>query len=333
MEFSPGLISVIIPAYNRAAIITEALDSVWDQTYRPIEVIVVDDGSVDDTQEVIAAWQCRHKTPDFEVRYFSRAHHGVASARNLGLQETRGEYIQFLDSDDLIIPDNLTTQEGALRRDSVDYIFGVSAIINQKGKIKLSVPRPSYNNYKGAKPWYSANVWLMSSPLFHRKVCETAGLFDERLSAAEDQEYFARIKVKDYSFQFENKVNTLIRNLAIEKSTKPMTRADKAIYARSFLLACDTIKSSLIQADKLSSREAFFLSWYYLTGSVRFGRIGLKAEALHCLQESGNLWSRHLIWTHKFIFKTAHALSAQGVAFLSRLLSIALRISRHNYFP
>lgn len=89
----PGLVSVVIPTYNRGYIVTRAIDSVLAQTYRPVEMLVVDDGSTDDTATVVGRYGP-------EVRYFSQPNGGVSAARNHGLMEARGEFIALLDSDD-----------------------------------------------------------------------------------------------------------------------------------------------------------------------------------------------------------------------------------------
>src|SRR5690606_31994309 len=99
----PGLVSVIIPTYNRSGLLLEALDSLARQTYRPIEAIVVDDGSSDDTPEAVNRWISGLVSGDgLRVRYHRQSNKGAPSARNRGLIESRGEFIQFLDSDDLL---------------------------------------------------------------------------------------------------------------------------------------------------------------------------------------------------------------------------------------
>src|SRR4051812_45190032 len=106
-----GLVSTIIPVYNRASMLREAVASALAQTYRPIEIIVVDDGSTDDTPAVIAELAARH--PD--VRATRRANGGAGLARESGRQLARGEYIQHLDSDDLLLPRKFEVQVAALR--------------------------------------------------------------------------------------------------------------------------------------------------------------------------------------------------------------------------
>lgn len=105
---APGLLSVVIPTYNRAYIIAQTIDSVLSQTYANIEVIVVDDGSTDNTAEIVARYDTR-------VRYITQQNAGVSAARNRGLQEARGEFIALLDSDDQWLPWKAEAQVAILR--------------------------------------------------------------------------------------------------------------------------------------------------------------------------------------------------------------------------
>ncbi|HZF73410.1 MAG TPA: glycosyltransferase family A protein, partial [Gemmatimonadaceae bacterium] len=91
----PGLISIVIPCYNRAHIVRETIDSVLAQTYRNFEVILIDDGSTDNTREVVSSYD------DRRIRYFYKANGGLSAARNSGLDSARGEFVAFLDSDDV----------------------------------------------------------------------------------------------------------------------------------------------------------------------------------------------------------------------------------------
>ena len=104
----PGLLSVVIPTYNRAYIIGQAIESILSQTYANVEVIVVDDGSADNTAEVVARYGPK-------VRYFRQTNSGVSAARNRGLQEARGEFIALLDSDDSWLPWKAEAQVRVLR--------------------------------------------------------------------------------------------------------------------------------------------------------------------------------------------------------------------------
>lgn len=121
------MFSVIIPSYNRAHSIGDTLDSVVAQTYRPIEIIIVDDGSKDATTEIIAQWnedniQVEQASNRLSLKYIKQENAGAAAARNRGLKEVAGEYIQFLDSDDRLHPDRLTILAQAFEQQHADFI-------------------------------------------------------------------------------------------------------------------------------------------------------------------------------------------------------------------
>lgn len=105
----PGLVSVVIPTYQRGYILDRAIQSVLDQTYRQVEIVVADDGSTDSTREVVARFGP-------VVRYFHQPNAGVSAARNLGLRNARGEFVALLDSDDCWLPWKLEAQVRLLKR-------------------------------------------------------------------------------------------------------------------------------------------------------------------------------------------------------------------------
>ncbi len=112
-----SLISVIVPVYNGARYLAHALDSIVAQTYRPLDIIVVDDGSTDASAEIARAYS--------EARYVYQAHAGLAAALNQGVEHARGEYFSFLDADDLWVPSKLRRQMDCFARDAtLDMVFG-----------------------------------------------------------------------------------------------------------------------------------------------------------------------------------------------------------------
>ena len=111
----PGLVSTIIPVFNRGTLLREAVASVLAQTYRPIEIVIVDDGSTDETPPVCDELQQRH--PE-EIRVIHQPNSGVGMAREAGRLVASGEFIQYLDSDDLIGPAKFARQVEALNNNS-----------------------------------------------------------------------------------------------------------------------------------------------------------------------------------------------------------------------
>jgi glycosyltransferase involved in cell wall biosynthesis len=119
MEKSRPVVSVIIPVYNGEEYLAEAIESVLAQTYRPVEIIVVDDGSTDKSGDVAKGFQ------DRGVRYFFQPNSGIGAARNQGTNLARGSYFAFLDADDVWLPDKLTLQMTAFGEDpGLDMVFG-----------------------------------------------------------------------------------------------------------------------------------------------------------------------------------------------------------------
>lgn len=116
---SPGLVSIIIPSYNAEIFIKETLESVFGQTYNLIEVIIIDDGSTDNTSNLVK------KVYGSRVKYFYQENKGVSAARNLGYQKSKGEYVLFLDSDDIIERNFLKNKINALSLfNQYDYATG-----------------------------------------------------------------------------------------------------------------------------------------------------------------------------------------------------------------
>ncbi len=128
----PGLVSVIIPTYNRARLLGRAIESVLAQTYEPIEVIVADDGSTDDTADVVTRFGPR-------VRCERQANAGVSAARNLGLRRARGEFIAFLDSDDAWLPWKVAAQVALLRRrPEIGMVWTDMTAVDGEGRVRAA---------------------------------------------------------------------------------------------------------------------------------------------------------------------------------------------------
>jgi GT2 family glycosyltransferase len=125
----PGLVSVVIPTYNRATVVPAAIESVVQQTYSNVEVGVVDDGSRDDTRRVVESYGP-------PVRYLHQANSGVSAARNLGLANARGEFIALLDSDDQFLPWKLEAQVAVLRaHPELGMVWTDMVAVNETGAV------------------------------------------------------------------------------------------------------------------------------------------------------------------------------------------------------
>lgn len=124
MSDNNPLVSIIIPTYNRASLLKEAIKSCYDQNYRPIECVIVDDGSTDNTKEVVSNFT-EIIDESFKVKYIYQQNSGAQVARNIGLKESSGKYIQYFDSDDLLNTEKLKKQVIFLEsKGDVDGVYG-----------------------------------------------------------------------------------------------------------------------------------------------------------------------------------------------------------------
>jgi glycosyltransferase involved in cell wall biosynthesis len=192
-------VSVIIPTYNRAHLIGRSIQSVLDQTYRAFEIIVVDDGSTDNTYEMVKRFN------DERIRYIKHdTNKGVASARNTGIKVARGKYIGFHDSDDECLPEKLEKQIGVFETapSQVGVVYTDMLRISEDGKTKYwHSPRVTSNNLIDPNTFNYQVGGLATGVAIIRKDCfDAIGLFDENLPPLEDTDLFIRL-TKHYSFE------------------------------------------------------------------------------------------------------------------------------------
>ena len=180
-------ISVIIPTYNRAAWVVEAVASALAQTYRDFEVLVVDDGSRDGTLEALAPFPGQVKT----LRTSRRR--GVSAARNLGISAARGQWLAFLDSDDLWLPEKLARQMAFLENHQHCLLCQTEETWVRHG---VRVNPPLTHRKVGGRIFLKSLARCMVSPsavILHRSLLEEHGAFDEDLPAAEDYDLWLRL--------------------------------------------------------------------------------------------------------------------------------------------
>jgi glycosyltransferase involved in cell wall biosynthesis len=182
-------VSVIIPTYNRGWIIKEAIDSVLAQDYREFELIVVDDGSTDDTDDILNSYRG-------DIMVFRQENQGVSAARNRGLAEASGRFIAFLDSDDLWLPQKLFRQIEFFDKNPDAQICQTEETWIRKG-VRVN-PK---NRHK--KPWgmiFEPSLALClvspSAVMIRRSLFEKVGGFDETLPACEDYDLWLRISCR-----------------------------------------------------------------------------------------------------------------------------------------
>ena len=130
------LLSIVIPVYNRAELVVRTLDSIASSQYRPLELVIVDDGSEDTSLDVCRQWAAAHRSEDFTVEVLAEPHHGSNLARNAGLEHTHGDYVFFFDSDDLFCGDALDDVAEAAEHEEAD-IFFLPSVLESNGQARV----------------------------------------------------------------------------------------------------------------------------------------------------------------------------------------------------
>lgn len=182
------LISAVVPCYNASAYVSDAIDSLRRQTCADMEIIAVDDGSKDNTREILD----QHAGEDRRVRIVAQPNRGLPAARNAGLRVAGGEYVCFLDADDVLLPDKVEKQLAFLDRNPdcdlvySDYLIGDTRL-DPVGLIAVRIPPGDTLDAFACRNWFAPMV-----PLLRRSLVERVGEFDESLRAAEDWDYWIR---------------------------------------------------------------------------------------------------------------------------------------------
>lgn len=172
---TPGLVSTIIPVYNRPVQLREAVASVLAQDWRPIEIIIVDDGSTDEGTTRAAAEVLAQAHPDI-VRVVGQSNAGPGVARENGRQLARGEFIQYLDSDDRLLPGKFSAQVQGLR---ADPLAGISYGLTLGNDPSENLPRPTHGTevprHSLSPAVFAQRIWPTLAPLYRRSLCDAIG--------------------------------------------------------------------------------------------------------------------------------------------------------------
>lgn len=272
------LVTAVIPAYNAAAFVRDAVGSVLDQTHPHVEVVVVDDGSRDDTLAVA------RRLESTRVTVLAQPNRGASAARNAGLTAARGEYVQFLDADDLLHPDKIAVQ--------VDRLLGEAPGAVAAGAWGRFVGRPEEAAFRPGPLWedlapveFLTRAYLLHAMmhpaawLVPRALAERAGPWDARLGLNDDGEYFGRVVLQARAVAFCAEARSYYRS-AVGGSLS--SRKERAAQ-ESELLSYELCGARLLEVeDSARTRRAaaallqrFVYDWYPASPDLR-----RRAEAL-----------------------------------------------------
>jgi glycosyltransferase involved in cell wall biosynthesis len=231
-------VSVVIPAYNIRSYIEEALGSLERQSFKEFEALVVDDGSTDDTAELVKPF-CQR---DSRFQLLQKPNGGLSSARNYGIRHARGEYIALLDGDDVYEQDKLANHVAVLDRNpEVGVVYSASRAIRDDG-------RPTFMVLSG-KPIYSDPLLALlcknfighgSNAVFRRSLFDEVGEFDETLRSSEDSDFWLRVAATQH-WRFHREQQLLCRyrvrpsglSFNVAQMQRSRERVIEAAYQRS----------------------------------------------------------------------------------------------------
>jgi GT2 family glycosyltransferase len=221
-------ISVVIPSYNSARFLGAAIDSIAAQTRPPFEVIVVDDGSTDDTPRMLASLAASITT------VIRQANQGPAAARNAGIAAATGDLIALLDADDIALPDRLRAQAAAL--EATPHLSVVASGYEWIDESGSPLPWP-YLSWRHHPELNELRGWLFDCPiipsatLFRRSAWDEVGGFDERLIGPEDWDFWMRLVLAGQKFAWEDSVVCRYRRLSSSLSSSALRMSQHSIRA------------------------------------------------------------------------------------------------------
>ncbi|MBU1853503.1 MAG: glycosyltransferase family 2 protein [Candidatus Omnitrophica bacterium] len=266
------MISVIIPTFNRAGLLKKAIESVFSQTYQDFELIVIDDGSWDDTARLVADFTGR-------LTYIKQSNKGPSAARNLGIRSSGGEFVAFLDSDDWWDREKLALQIDRMQKNPSYLVSHTQEIWYKNGKLLNQKHR--HRKFHGYifDNCLPLCVVSMSTVMIRRGLFDEVGLFDEGLRCCEDYDFWLRVSHK-YPFLLIDKGLTLKDGGRIDQASFIYRQGMDKFRIHSIL---KIIKSGGLDEEQMNSaiQELEKKCNIYGNGCIKYGKI---EEARYYLQ-------------------------------------------------
>ena len=254
-------VSIIIPVHNRSVFLRDAIESCFAQTHHDFEIVVVDDGSTEPVQKVLNDIPLDRRSTA-TLRYVSQPHLGANAARNRGVQEASCQFVQFLDSDDLLHPSKLAIQTAVLLDSpATDMVFALDEYFRTiPGDVGLLWNAPDGRPHLDRFLWDDP-VWSTVSPLWRRATLERTGGWDETLICWQDWEFHIRALCRNLEIAHVPRVLAYLREHPELRSTNLDTATGRE---ESKCRAADAVANELESASLLTSRRKDALAVFLL---------------------------------------------------------------------
>ncbi|MEI6690166.1 MAG: glycosyltransferase [bacterium] len=306
------LVSIVIPVYNGSNFLREAIDSALSQTYKNIEIIVINDGSNDDgaTEKIALSYGDK-------IRYFSKKNGGTSTALNLGIKEMRGEYFSWLSHDDLYYPQKISRAIEELSKLKNRDTIIISDLDGMNEDYTRTFPTAGYQQHRDEYPKRN-DLWLYPviynkthgcTHLFSKKVFETVGLFDETSLVAHDFEFYYRAFAK-FPHLYINEVLITARESSSRQGRRSHTRGNIE-YSLLYIDILDHLNDEEILQISPTVAQ-FFLDMEYFFAyadySIALDYVEVLAEGkgIKTMYGRRNLNTVSLVSEEKTIAKSAH---------------------------
>jgi glycosyltransferase involved in cell wall biosynthesis len=275
-----AVVSVVIPAYNHASFLPESIESVLAQTHPHYDIIVVDDGSTDNTADVVRRYA--------DVRYVKQRNHGLAAARNRGFQESRGDYLVFLDADDHLLPHHFRTCLEALNaHPAIGWVCGDHRLFGEPdGTQPFHRCEPSPDDYASfLRICFITNI---ATAMFRREVVRSVGGFSGKkaLRGCEDRDFYLRV-ARRWPLYCHHKIIAEYRRAPgqMSKRSDAMLRSGMNVlyrqrpYARQRAVYVDAYREGIYHCRRRYGEEAL----WQMVARVRGGEFTQAFRALWIL--------------------------------------------------
>ncbi|HSE36866.1 MAG TPA: glycosyltransferase [Blastocatellia bacterium] len=290
-------VSVIIPTYNSANYVIDAVDSVLNQSFDDLEVLVIDDGSTDETESLLS----RYSEP---VRYIRQQNGGVAVARNRGISESRGRYVAFLDADDTWLPDKLAVQIGALRAHTGHRFCYTAFTLVASDLSPLGIVGSKRQGRALEDLLLRGNVvGSICTVLCERSLFEKAGVFDPALSQCADWDMWVRLAAMTEFLYLDRPTVTYRQHGSNMSRNAPLLERDSVrVLEKGF--AMPEVSSSL----RANRRSALARNYMVLAGTYFHARF--YGDFLRCAARSVSMDFRQLGYLVGFPLRRISALAS-----------------------